>query len=394
MLSKDYSAATAVVRAALWGKDPPPVDLSVYEILQEHEIANLAAGILSRMKMPQELRTVWKNNIYQELTYNVNYRKEMENLPVKAPYVVLKGTSAAQYYPNPHFRTLGDIDIMPAREDYEEVCASFAENGYMETTKDPDSGCIRHRSFRKSNVVIEVHAFFALLSDPRKAQYVDDLILNGITPSHVLPDTVNGLTILEHIGQHLEEGLGLRQVIDWMMFVNKCLPDEKWSEFQSIAVVAGIDKLAIIVTRMCEKYLGLPKHSWCGGADESLCDDLMEYIMKCGDFGRSYKKSDAYASERLLARFRSPRLIFQMLQHYGLKNWEAAKRHRALRPFAWAYQIARYLTKGLARDKTLQQLKSEYNGARRRNEMFEKLEIPKFSEERAVFKDGEYIRQK
>lgn len=49
---------------------------------------------------------------------------------------------------------------------------------------------------------------------------------------------------------HLKSGLGLRQVIDWMMYVNKELDDDFWENgFGTAAVDASMDKLAVTVTR-------------------------------------------------------------------------------------------------------------------------------------------------
>ena len=97
--------------------------------------------------------------------------------------------------------------------------------------------------------------------------------------------------ILEHISQHLENGLGLRQIIDWMMFVHKCLPDENWPEFQVLASNIGMETLAIVMTRMCELHLGLPERMWCKSADNELCGQLMDYILACGNFGEKKQKT-------------------------------------------------------------------------------------------------------
>ena len=78
--------------------------------------------------------------------------------------------------------------------------------------------------------------------------------------STVLPDDENGIVLLSHIRQHLESGLGLRQIIDWMMFVRSYLNDEMWfSSFHEKAQRTGLESLAVITTKMCQKYLGLTK---------------------------------------------------------------------------------------------------------------------------------------
>lgn len=35
------------------------------------------------------------------------------------------------------------------------------------------------------------------------------------------------------------------------------------------------------------------------------------------------------------------------MQHAGLTNWKLAQKYLLLRPFAWVYQICRYVCKGI-----------------------------------------------
>ena len=46
----------------------------------------------------------------------------------------------------------------------------------------------------------------------------------------------------------------------------------------------GLLSFAKIVTKICEKYLGLPSFSWSEDVDETLVDALMEDIIKGGNF--------------------------------------------------------------------------------------------------------------
>ena len=56
----------------------------------------------------------------------------------------------------------------------------------------------------------------------------------------VLPSLQNGLVLMLHIVKHLKSGLGLRQIIDWMMYVDKQLDNEKWEEYSSVYETDGI----------------------------------------------------------------------------------------------------------------------------------------------------------
>ena len=373
-----------LIRASLWDEPNDRVDQETYDEMLKQSLALLPAGLLNRMNMSEELRKTWKTTTYQLLAFSANCRHAEKLLPITVPYVILKGTSAAQYYPNPMYRNLGDIDIMTRHEDYPAACEMLLDAGYLEVTIQDTNGSIRHRSFKCNDVIVEVHAYFAMLNDVEQTKYLDELIINNINPSHVLPDSINGLVILEHIGQHLEEGLGLRQVLDWMMFVNRCLSDEQWPEFQAMAAKTGLEKLAITATRMCEMYLGLPKRQWCSGTDEKLCEAFMEYILNCGNFGAK-REYTGFRSEKLISYMRTPKATFALLQKYGLYNWKAARKYPVLRPFAWIYQAIKYIKKTVSRRATLEQLKTEISTAKERNALFDALEVTQISKGLVIY---------
>ena len=132
----------------------------------------------------------------------------------------------------------------------------------------------------------------------------------------MFPPLENGLVLLGHIN-HLEEGLGLRQILDWALYVDKALGDDTWEHtFAPVVHRLGLDRLAITVTRMCQLYLGLrPDITWCASADEKVCDSLMNYIMEQGN--------------------------------RGMYHWPALNKYPRLKPlltpFAWFWQLCRYL---------------------------------------------------
>ena len=388
---KQYDCILELVKSALWQPSKLTVDETIYNELSRHAITTLVAPVLSSLEMSAELREKWKVTIIHQIANYSNYKHVQSNLPITVPYVILKGTSASQYYDHPEFRACGDIDIMPAREDIQTVCAQLIEGGYRECNTHEMYEFGRHRVFFKNGILIEVHAFYALLNDKQKAEYLDDLIFANINASHVLPDMINGLVILEHINQHLETGIGLRQIIDWMMFVEKCLSDEKWDDFCSLAHNSGLETLAVVVTRMCEKYLGLPARNWCNAANDELCEQLMEYVLESGNFGKN-KKDENHTGALILSFHKSPMAAFSLLQRRGLINWKSVKKHHWLRPFAWLYQLIRYITKGIGRDHSISKLKQEYELSRERDQLFSALGVKQTSKGLAVLENGEYVK--
>ena len=377
-----------VIRYSLWHTETAVADRSIYEEMVKHAIVVLPAPVLSALSLPQELFWEWKKAIYQQITYNEQCHCIQLELPVTVPYVILKGTSAAKYYPNPELRTLGDIDIMPRREDFDTAYQELLNAGYRIEKK-----MERETGFVKDGIMVELHRSFAKLNNPSHAKYLDDLIVENINPTHELPDKINGLVLLEHISQHLVQGLGLRQIIDWLMFVDKCLPDEKWQEFGEMAKNIGLEPLAVTTTRMCELYLGLPERTWCVGADVELCSLLMEYVLNCGNFGSS-RTTAQDMSENVLIHARNPVALFKLLQSSGMERWRATERFFFLRPFAWLYQAGRYVKKGLSQKNAVNALKTSFIESRKRKKMFDALGVRQDSKGLVVYKDGAYVKEK
>ena len=94
-------------------------DQELFAELTNQTILALSAPVFSSLNISGELRKEWKKAILELVSFNERYFYVQSILPITVPYVILKGTSAAQYYPHPEFRTMGDIDIITRREDYE-----------------------------------------------------------------------------------------------------------------------------------------------------------------------------------------------------------------------------------------------------------------------------------
>ena len=379
-----YKNVFELIMLALWGKGNPKVDWSVYHEMKSQAIAALPASVLPSLELTSELMREWRKTIYQQIAYFTNYLYVQSHLPIDVPYVILKGTSAAQYYPHPEYRTMGDIDIITRQEDYDSCCEMMLRNAWCDNTSENDLKRGRHRSFVKNGIIVEVHTFFASMNDVKKAKAFDDIIFGNITENHILPDLINGLVLIEHINQHMEQGIGLRQIIDWMMFVDKCLTDDQWNEFEIMATKTGLKELAVTTTRMCEIFLGLPIHRWCMGVDEKLSRNLMEYIMQSGNFGIKLNPIDTLYVSRVY-QLRHPFALVRELQR---KGHESAKIERCpiLRPLAWTIEGWRRFCK------TPDAL-GKIRNARRMNTLFKSLGISRSTERLVFFKDGLYYKK-
>lgn len=383
----------ALIAAAI-GEQPLdlPPDIPWGEVCDElsmHAISGLFSEQLPTLNLPPDVLTFWKKQSLMQFSGGMQLRHAQSKLVVllkaeNIPFAILKGTAAAMYYPDPTLRIMGDVDLFVRPADFERVLAFLADNGYERT--DPDEDNFRHTQVQKDGARFEVHRHFSHLNNPAHARYIDGRMEEDLSRVEwiadewgefpALPTVTNGLVLLEHVAHHLEGGLGLRQIIDWVAYVKCCLSDTQWhGEFAAAATACGLDTLAIVLTRMGQLFLGLPTAhiTWCADADEVLCEQLMDLVYDYGNFGNKDIVGNRVAT--VMGTAKTPATFFRYLQEVGCRNWPAAKRHRWLRPFAWAYQLGRFAVRGVRNAASLPSVKASAQTIKQRDRLFEQLGV-------------------
>lgn len=360
-----------------------PLDIDWSAILKEAVLQTVAALVIP--SVPDKQDSEWYTLENRELANYIRIITAQSALcrlfeAHSILLVVLKGTSATQYYQVPHHRSMGDIDFLVLPDRYEESRELLEKNGFKRIHEGEDG---RHLAYRKDGVVFELHYRFSSFDydiEPiirrgfsRPVTYE----LNGLRfPS--LPDPYNGIVFLSHIRHHLlTGGLGLRQIIDWMMLVHCYLTPEKWDqEFQVLVDEAGFTKLAKTLTMMCKLYLGLPDDvHWCEDADPAVAEQLMEFIMNSGNFGRKDQKSEVQWQIEAVSRNIRRKGFFSYLQHTGELRWKALERYPCLKPFAWVYQIGRIVGNGVKSGVKLGEIRKNLVDGDAKGKLLKKLEL-------------------
>ena len=334
-------------------------------------------------EVPEELSDEkWQQVQYQQMAAYIRYchaETELKTLldGKGIPFVVLKGNSAAIHYADPSRRAMGDIDFFVGDNFFEKTKEVLANDGYVfieGSDRHP-----RHVGYRKNEAEFELHRRFShddIDIEQEICRGFGDIQL-GLIDAHefpMLPKLANGLVLLDHMRNHLKGALGLRQVIDWMMYVYRNLDDEYWeNEFSRVAKEKKMDKLAVTATRMCQMYLGLPETiTWCKGADEKTCEELMECLLASGNFGRKNGRGNSVETVSTNMKRKG---LFRWLQYAGEFNWEAYHRHHWLKPFCWLYQIFRYAKQGVKTGRNRRQIRGDLDRSRERFELLKKLGI-------------------
>lgn len=389
-----YDTIFTLLRTALWGEQRFPMLHSantaidwdtVYQELRYQTVQNLPLDFLCRTD-PRNKVTYIQASL-PNLKHYYQLLKEQQDMyqllqSAEIPCVILKGTSAARYYPIPSYRCMGDVDIIVHPDDFQRTFDLLYKHGYeAENVEDP-----RHIHFKHHGILYELHRYFSLLNNKEQAVMLDNRIFEGLQHTKVitldgysfptLPVAENGLVFLDHICQHLEAGIGLRQIIDWMMYADRELNDEFWTtSFQPIVRTLGLETLAVTVTRMCQLYLGLREDiTWCSHADEALCEELITLLMESGNWGR---KRGTHAQKSIDTLIEAQNIItfFHYLQQRGASNWILLERYPWLKPFAWLYQICRYIRKGLSGKQPIRNFLKNLKKTKKTGSLVERLGI-------------------
>ena len=218
------------------------------------------------------------------------------------PLVIIKGCAAAMYYPSPARRTMGDIDFLVKEKDFDAARKLLEQSGY-EFIGDYEDG--RDFTYQKGGIIFELHRRY---SDHRVD--LEDILVSGFNNlethelnGHKFPTfsaDINGLILFDHIRHHIYGGLGIRQIIDWMMFLNSAVENgDCIDKLLNHIKCVNLEKFCKILTKMCVLYFGLPdKFPWCRDADDEAAKELLDAVFKSGNFGRKdpyeYRPMDSF----------------------------------------------------------------------------------------------------
>ena len=165
---------------------------------------------------------------------------------------------------------------------------------------------------------------------------------------YVPSDYHHGLIILLHTASHLlGGGLGLRHLCDWAAFVDHFSDEDFCRMFEADFKELRVWRFAQVVTRCCEKYLGLRPHDWTKDVDDAAVDQFMNEFLTTGDFGA---KSENRQTNLMLSEGFSIRLgkktgisnLLYILKKSTERQWPATKRVKPLLPFGMLYFALRY----------------------------------------------------
>ncbi len=360
MITQTQLYLLEMIKASLFEVKPDfPSDIKWSDIVAEAK-AQTVMGLIGPVIPLKDESSEQSKAMYMRIMYEQDRLiKCFESSDI--PCVILKGSASAIYYPKPYLRTMGDIDVLVPRERFCEAKKLLELNKYeYDHGKGHDDlffDDIRELAYTKNGIIIELHKSF---SSP--GINIDDILeaaikrrtyreLNGYK-FPMLPSPENGLVLIGHISQHLKNNvLGLRQIIDWEMYINSC-DDKDFYANQLLPILknTGLLTLAAYVTRMCNRHLGLVKEVDFGiDVDDSLTDELMEVLMADGNFGSKVNADKSFDDKKIIsATYGIKRYgFFGYFILVGIQTSSFCRKHASVRLFAFVYGFFRQLTSGI-----------------------------------------------
>ena len=379
-MNTTWSIICSAVKASLFNISISiPDNIALDEVFTESKKQAIASIVRDGLKnqLSGTLASQWKIDSIQEISYGVQLLDAQNELTTLLDenyinYIILKGSAAAIYYPEPLLRSMGDVDFWVPKEQFISALELLEKHGFVKV----EGSDTRHLKLKKYTILFEMHRYFS--SEERQNaidRYIEnaELVRGKIREIEfwMLPELENGLVILVHLRQHLDEGLGFRQIFDWMMYVNANLDDQGWQRFRPYAKELGLERLALAATYLCKKYFGLDV-DWCGNNDEAA-EKLMKNVIQSGNFG--YTHGSGRNVERVVINLKKQGVL-HYLQQAGEFNWrDTISSHPYLCYFAWFYQICRYIRQAKCSGRIGGTLKDDIKRSNERYELLKALEL-------------------
>ncbi len=289
--------------------------------------------------------------------------------------VVLKGASAARYYPSPFLRKSGDIDILAGDgENFECARRLIKGYGYIEKAHQHSQ---HHAEFvSDEGITIELHRMLAEPFDNQDMnaymkKLADDM-LTGRKIAEIMGYQIpvcaraqEAYYLLVHMLQHfLRSGFGIKLLCDWVVFWNECDDEDVRRDFVKMASESGILGFASMVTAVCVEYLGLKKENTafvayqdCAKQDVRL---FMKEILAAEEFGKS-------ANDRMVVmRGNSPADYMREFHHQMQLNNPKHANRVIMWPYLWVKTLVVFVhnNRNLRRVSTLEVMKKAHARSR------------------------------
>ena len=203
--------------------------------------------------------------------------------------MLMKGMAMGTYYPIPNHRAAGDIDCY--------LFADYARGNTLacDWADKVDEGWYKHSQIRYRGELIENHQYFVHTREGRSSKALEQILVRHLqgTEFEKLPGTdvllpppmFNALFLTYHALTHfLEEGLRLKQLLDWAMFLRKDADKLDWPVFYEICDRYHMRRFADLATDMAVRLFGVQLGNLPISSDSSYTEKVLKSTLYDKDY--------------------------------------------------------------------------------------------------------------
>lgn len=368
----------------------PDVDYArVIAVAESHKVMALLHPVLEHAGLQE---SIWKIvDRKGEQTVRQSYRLLMLSRYVIGllkengiDAILLKGCGTAAWYPVPELRKSGDIDLLFKSEDEtRKALQILAQQGFV-TTEDQSAN---HHIVCESrdSVSLELHMSLAepfdsektnrFLADCQKEYFAHRRVVDCMGVAFELTsDGYHAFYLLLHMLQHyVRAGFGVKLLCDWVVFWESPLSEEEKKIFLRLTQESGTFGFAVMMTRVCVKYLGLREKQvefLMQVEPKDVCDlteELMAEIFEAEEFGHSSK-------DRMVVLRGTGLMDYAREFHHQMKlNYPKAGKIMVLYPVLWIMTLCGFLY----RNRTLRKVSGRQilKKAKKRSQLTEQMRL-------------------
>ena len=368
----------------------PDVDYArVIAVAESHKVMALLHPVLEHAGLHE---SIWKIvDRKGEQTVRQSYRLLMLSRYVIGllkengiDAILLKGCGTAAWYPVPELRKSGDIDLLFKSEDEtRKALQILAQQGFVTTEDQPANHHIVCES--RDSVSLELHMSLAepfdsektnrFLADCQKEYFAHRRVVDCMGVAFELTsDGYHAFYLLLHMLQHyVRAGFGVKLLCDWVVFWESPLSEEEKKIFLRLTQESGTFGFAVMMTRVCVKYLGLREKQvefLMQAEPKDVCDlteELMAEIFEAEEFGHSSK-------DRMVVLRGTGLMDYAREFHHQMKlNYPKAGKIMVLYPVLWIMTLCGFLY----RNRTLRKVSGRQilKKAKKRSQLTEQMRL-------------------
>lgn len=242
----------------------------------------------------EDLKYEWFGSVFQDEQDNKDQISVLKDMASRwaeegCRMMLMKGQAAALYYPAPSHRTTGDIDCyFPGN--YEKANSVAEKAGAI-----VDTHWYKHSQIHYKGEMFENHQYFVHTRDGKRGKLLNATLcslLEGVSyktfpDSQILlpPVMFNALFLTYHALAHfLAEGMRLKQVVDWAMFLKAEQDNIDWEKFYALCGTFHFKRFVDVMNDIAVHKLGVKVHNPLIATDSPYTDKVLHSIFHDKDF--------------------------------------------------------------------------------------------------------------